>query len=113
MSPTADGLKIHALNDDPQIILRTLEEVTPGSKVTVHVQIVGTDRTTFQIFYGTTAAGEFDETHSVKKPIDKGDNDVVVEFTEPDFNGRIRLDPGMQAGEYIVKLVEIRASSAN
>jgi hypothetical protein len=57
-------------------------------------------------------ASEFDETHSVKKPIDKGDNDVVVEFTEPDFTGKIRLDPSMLPGDYILKLVEVRSSSA-
>jgi hypothetical protein len=36
----------------------------------------------------------------------------VVEFTEPDFKGRIRLDPGMLPGDYILKLVEVRSSAA-
>jgi len=110
VSRTADGLRIHALDGDPQILLPILEGVTPGSKLTVHVQLVSPDPTTFQVFYGTSAANEFNEAHSVKKPIQKGDNDVVVEFTEPDFNGNIRLDPGTQAGDYILKLVEIRGS---
>jgi hypothetical protein len=110
MSRTGDGLRIHALNDDPQIILPTLEGVMPGNKVTVHVQLVSPDRTEFQIFYGTSAASEFDEAHSVRKPIQKGDNDVMVEFTEPDFKGRIRLDPGMLPGDYILKLVEVRTA---
>jgi len=113
MSRTGDGLKIHALNDDPQIILPILEGVTPGNKVTVHVQLVSPEATEFQIFYGTSAVGGFDGPHSVKKPIQKGDNDVVVEFTEPDFTGRIRLDPGIVPGDYILKLVEIRSSPAH
>jgi hypothetical protein len=113
VSRTADGLKIHALNGDPQIILPILEGVTPGNKLTVHTRLVSPDPTTFQLFYGTSAVSEFNEAHSVKKPIQRGDNDVVVEFTEPDFNGNIRLDPGMQAGDYILKLVEIRASPAD
>ncbi len=93
MSRTADGLKIHALNKDPYIFLPRLEGVTPGNKVTVHVQLVSPGRTIFQIFYSTN-------------------NDVVVEFTEPDFKGRIRLDPGMLPGDYILKLVEVRSSAA-
>ena len=112
VSRTADGLRIHALNGDPQIILPTIEGVMPGNKLTVHVQLVSPDRTEFQIFYGTSAASEFDEAHSVRKPIQKGDNDVMVEFTEPDFKGRIRLDPGMLPGDYIPKLVEVRSSPA-
>jgi len=112
MSRTADGLKIHALNNDPYIFLPRLEGVTPGNKVTVHVQLVSPVQTIFQIFYSTSAVDEFDEAHSVRKPIQEGDNDVVVEFTEPDFKGRIRLDPGMLPGDYILKLVEVRSSAA-
>jgi hypothetical protein len=112
MSRTADGLKIHALNNDPYIFLPRVEGVTPGNKVTVHVQLVSPGQTIFQIFYGTSAVGEFDEAHSVRKPIQEGDNDVVVEFTEPDFKGRIRLDPGMLPGDYILKLLKAWSSAA-
>jgi hypothetical protein len=112
MSRTADGVKIHALNNDPYIFLPGVEGVTPGNKVTVHVQLVSPGPTELQIFYSTSAVGEFDEAHSVKKPIQEGHNDVVVEFTEPDFKGRIRLDPGALPGDYILKLVEVRSSAA-
>ena len=37
---------------------------------------------------------------------------MVVEFTEPDFKGRIRLDPGALPGDHILKLVEVRSSAA-
>jgi SAM-dependent methyltransferase len=110
MSRTADGLRIHALSEDPQIILPTLEGVMPGNKLAVHAQLVSPGPTEFQIFYGTSAVGGFDEAHSARKPIQKGDNDVVVEFTEPGFNGKIRLDPGMLPGDYILKLVEVRTT---
>jgi hypothetical protein len=32
---------------------------------------------------------------------------------EPDFNGKIRLDPGELPGDYILKLVEVRSSPAD
>ena len=78
----------------------------------MHVQIASLDQTIFQIFYSTSAVSEFDEAHSVRKPIQEGHNDVVVEFTEPDFKGRIRLDLGALPGDYILKLVEVRSSAA-
>jgi hypothetical protein len=37
----------------------------------------------------------------------------VVEFTETDFNGRIRLVPGALPGDYVLKLVEVQRSRAN
>jgi hypothetical protein len=48
MSRTADGLKIHALNNDPYIFLPRVEGVTPGNKVTVHVQLVTRARRSFR-----------------------------------------------------------------
>ena len=113
VSRTGNGLLIHALNDDPQIILPTLEGVMPGNKLTVHVQLVSPGPTVLEVFYSTSVVGEFNGAHSVKKPIQKGDNDVVVEFTEPDFKRNIRLDPGMLAGDYILKLVEVKSSAAD
>ena len=58
--------------------------------MTVHAQLASPGQTEFQIFYSTSTVGEFDEAHFVRKAIQKGENDVAVEFTEPDFKGRIR-----------------------
>ena len=89
-----------------------MQNKSPRNKLNVHVQLISPGQAIFQIFYGTSAVGEFDEAHFVKKPIQEGDNDVVVEFTEPDFKGRIRFDPGMLSGDYILKLVEVQSSAA-
>ena len=63
MSRTADGLKIRALNNDPYIFLPGVEGVTPGNKVTVHVvKLVSPGPTELQIFYSTSAVGEFDSS---------------------------------------------------
>ena len=63
MSRTADGLKIHVLNNDPNIFLPGVEGVTPANKVTVHVQLVSPGQTIIRIFYSTSAVGEFDQAH--------------------------------------------------
>ncbi len=112
MTATADGLKVHALNNDPSLRLPRLD-VPLGTKLTFHAQVVSPGATTLQVFYNTVQNADFDEAHSVRKPIQKGDNDVVVEITARDFKGNIRLDPGELSGDYLVKLVEVRAGGAS
>jgi hypothetical protein len=106
ITQAADGLQIHA-SDDPQLLLPRLE-VTGNDKWVVHVQISSPSDTGIQIFYDTTKNAAFDEAHSVRKPIRKGDNDVTMEINDSDFGGNLRLDPGDMAGEYLIKLIEVR-----
>ena|SRR2546429_6427007 len=104
---TADGLKIQALNDDPSIRLPPVD-VPAGTKLTLHVKIFSPATTNLQVFYTTAKNPNFDETHSIRKPIQKGDNDVTAEITAPDFSGSIRLDPGELPGDYLLTLIEVR-----
>ncbi len=107
MAATADGLKIHALNNDPSLRLPPID-VPPGTKLSLHVKIFSPAATTLQVFYTTTKNPVFDEPHSIRKPIQKGDNDITAEIA-PDFNGSIRLDPGELPGDYLVTLIEVWA----
>jgi len=102
-------LQIHA-SDDPQILLPRLE-VTGNDKWMVHVQISSPSDTDIQIFYDTTKHAPFDEAHSVRKPIRKGDNDVTIEISDSNFGGNLRLDPGDMAGDYAIKLIEVRPTA--
>jgi hypothetical protein len=62
-----------------------------------------------QVFYGTKEHRDsWDETHSIRKPTKKGENDITVDITDPGFGGGIRLDPGDLTGEYVIKLIEVR-----
>jgi hypothetical protein len=107
ITTTADGLKIHALSDDPSLRL-PLIDVPPGTKLTLHAKIFSPAATTLQFFYTTVKSPQFDELHSIRKPIQKGDNDVTVEIIAPDFSGSIRLDPGELPGDYLVTLIEVQ-----
>lgn len=109
ITQTADGLQIHA-SDDPQILLPRLE-VTGNDKWMVHVQISSPSDAAIQIFYDTTKHAPFDEAHSVRKPIRKGDNDITIEISDSDFGGNLRLDPGDMAGDYVIKLIEVRPTA--
>ncbi len=74
---------IHALTNDPALALLLLKMVP--SKLILHIQLSSPGGTNAQVFYNTTGARDFDEAHSVRTPIHKGDNDLVVEVTDPNF----------------------------
>jgi hypothetical protein len=67
---------IHALTNDPALALPLLKMV-PGGKLIVHIQLSGPGATNAQVFYNTTDARDFNEAHSVRTPIHKGDMRVT------------------------------------
>jgi hypothetical protein len=106
---TSDGLKVHAPVPDPQMLLPRVE-TSGSSKWTVHVVLSAPRPSKIQIFYGTRSHPQFNESHSITKPIQNGDNDVTMEVTDSDFDGNIRLDPGDFEGDYLIKLIEVNPS---
>ena len=58
--------------------------------------------TKLQIFYTTPAAAVFSKEHLVSKSIKRGDNELLFRLPHPKTAGRIRLDPGMVGGDYIL-----------
>jgi hypothetical protein len=109
MTVTSNGLNLHAAVPDPQMLLPRVE-TSGSSKWTVRVVLSAPTPTKIQIFYSTTTHPQFDESHSITKPIQKGDNDVTMEITDGDFDGNIRLDPGDFEGDYLIKLIEVNPS---
>jgi hypothetical protein len=105
---TSQGLVIQALTADPSILLPRFA-VTGQSPLKVHVQFVSPGANGLQVFYDTKEHRDsFDEAHSIRKPTQKGENNITVDITDPGFGGRIRLDPGDLTGEYVIKLIEVR-----
>jgi hypothetical protein len=107
ITQTPEGLQVHAFHFDPQMLLPRLQLVG-NSKWMVHVQIFSPVDTAIQIYYDTTKHPQFDDAHSIRKPIKSGENDVTMEITNSDFGGNIRLDPGDPAGEYLIRLIEVQ-----
>jgi len=108
LSPGKDGLSIHAETNDPALGLPLLT-VRRGTKVSVHVRLSSPGQTNAQLFYDTLDAPEFNEAHSVRTPTHQGDNDLSIEVNDPNFIGKLRLDPGELPGEYVIKLIEVIA----
>lgn len=46
---------------------------------------------------------------SVQRPVTKGPNVVYIKLRVPDLVGRLRLQPGLVAGDYVIRSLEVRA----
>jgi hypothetical protein len=110
LARTKEGLTVHALNNDPALSLPAFK-VAPGSKFTVHIQIVAPGTSDLEVMYNTTSLPAFGGHNSVRKSTHQGDNDVTVEIPDPTFAGRIRIDPGELRGDYLIKLIEVGVSA--
>lgn len=107
ISSSPQGLVVQALTTDPAIALPRMA-VAGQTPLKVRIQFVSPGPTVLQLFYDTRAHPDYwDETHSVRKPTAKGENNITVEITDPEFGGRIRLDPGDLTGEYLIMRIEV------
>lgn len=107
LNRTRNGLELTASTVDPQLLLPAID-ATAAKMWSIHIRITSPGATTLQMFYTTKRKPDFEETHSVRKPLQKGDNDIEVQFGDPDLGSRVRLDPGELPGNYIVQLIELR-----
>jgi hypothetical protein len=46
---------------------------------------------------------------SVQRAVQPGRNVVLIKLRVPDLAGRLRLQPGLVAGEYVIRSLEVRA----
>ncbi|MEN3369765.1 MAG: hypothetical protein V7609_1908 [Verrucomicrobiota bacterium] len=107
ISRTSEGLGVQSAAD-PYILLPRLP-VTAKPPLSVRIQFVNPVPPLVQIFYDTKEHRDgWDEPHSVRKPTQKGQDDITIDITDSAFGGRIRVDPGDLGGEYVIKLIEVR-----
>lgn len=107
ISSSPQGLVVQALAPDPAIALPRMA-VTGQTPLKVRIQFVSPGPTVLQLFYDTKAQPDYwDESHSVRKPTAKGENNITIEIPDPEFGGRIRLDPGDLEGEYLIMRIEV------
>lgn len=109
ISQSSDGLLIRAETNDPQLAMPLFKANGQG-KWTVHVKMSSPAPTILQVFFGTRSQPAYNEAHSIRKEIVKGNNDVTLEINDPGFAGTIRFDPGTVPGDYILNLIEIKPS---
>lgn len=106
-----DAIGLHATGRDPQLYM----EAVPFAAEKLYllkIDIASPADTQLQIF--SSRRGEEDlypsEALSVVFPLHKGDNTVYMPLFSGNMGKKIRLDPGMEPGEYLIKRFEIRGA---
>ena len=107
ISQKNDGLYFRATGNDPFVEIRFKDRPKPDCFL-VHLAITSSVDTTMQLFYTTEKKDEFSPEMVVSKKINKGFNEYLFRLPHPDTVGKIRFDPGMLIGEYIVHSLSIK-----
>lgn len=108
LEPGPDGLAVNAGGIDSSLLLPEVEAIQPAI---IKVVIVSPVETPVQIFYKVAGRAEYTEAYSHSQPLKVGENTIYLEHNEPETTGQMRLDPGNAPGNYIVKDLEVRATS--
>jgi len=96
-----DSLRVRATGNDPQLLL-PLMKIGEQSLSALGVEIEAPADTEAQLYYQPLGQEQFTGLHQVTTSLKKGPNKVWLRINEVGINGRIRLDPGTVAGEYII-----------
>lgn len=106
----ADGLHLTFSHDDPVIFLPTLAFARDRPTL-LRVDLSLPQSGTLQIFYETASEPGYAEARSVRLALPAGRHARIIELPA-DVSGRLRLDPGPRAGEYVLHDIELRQPSA-
>ena len=124
-----DYLVLRSRGTDPGLLLPQFD-VAVGSRLLARIDMVSPAATTLQLFCpaiakeGIVAKGRrmlrrlllpgrpmrwrYSEEHSVKVPLHRGRNELLVELPRW-WGGRVRLDPGEVEGDFLLRDLELRA----
>lgn len=102
----ADGLLLNAAGPDPSLEI-TLDAATDGDPLLVSLSMVSPQDTEMEIFYTTQESPEFSASRRIQKKIVKGENDLLFRLPHPRTGNRLRFDPGMAAGRYLLRSLVI------
>ncbi len=107
-----DGLRIAAAGTDPQVLLPRLF-LGKGERAILRIDLEAPADTGLQLFYlpaGVAAYGD----HHMNRFVHRGRNTLYFLLTDSELaGGRLRLDPGMTSGDYIITHFEVRAIPVN
>jgi hypothetical protein len=112
LAPGATGqtgaLTANATGRDPCLLLPELPAAGEHRYLLRVVEDSPAD-TFLQVFYETPSDRRFDEAKSVRRPITKGENRLDLWIGPVTLAGRLRLDPGEEAGRYAIRAVTLYA----
>jgi|GEM_PF-1019362 len=101
------GVLLHATGPDPHVELRFPHTPVPDSFL-IHMELTSPGETTMQFFYTTGANPSFVPERVISRELKKGYNELLFRLPHPDIQGRLRFDPGMIKGSYILHSLRIK-----
>jgi len=104
--PGQDGLLLLAAGDDPSAEI-SFDAAANGEPLLVRLSLVSPADTVMQIFYTTPGSPVFSAQHEFSRAIRQGENDLLFRLPHPQTGGRLRFDPGMVRGEYLLRSLVI------
>lgn len=108
VSSQPNGLKITVAGPDRSVFLPEFR----GEGVILKFAIDSQVDTTLVLFYLLPRQKTYTSVQSVKQRVTAGKNVIYVELA-PGWTGRLRLDPGIESGDYLLESVEAKAIPAD
>ncbi|HBI15671.1 MAG TPA: hypothetical protein DDY20_09190 [Desulfobulbaceae bacterium] len=110
IQPRPDGLLLRASGSDPSLELN-FDAETGGDPLLVRLSLDSPVDTELQMFYTTPESADFSAGHKIGKKIRRGKNELLFRLPHPRTAGRLRLDPGMVGGDYLLRSLVIARES--
>ena len=100
-----DHIRLRAIGNDPYLYLLPLDTLL--QKAIMKIDLDAPGHSILQIFYVTRDQPDYAEERSIRAPVYRGPNTLLMELP-PGVTGRLRLDPGEMPGEYRLYRIELR-----
>jgi len=108
----SQGIVLRSVGSDPQIMLPDFS-AQPEMSYVMLIDITPPANTELQVFYTTSDSSDFTEDRSYRFCLIEGRNEVYVSLKDHPFGGKLRIDPGMLPGDYLLHRLEIREKSTS
>ncbi len=99
-------IRLQATGNDPYFYLSPSLD-TPLQSAMMKIDIDAPIHSILQVFYVTTDQPDYAESRSVRTPVYRGRNTLLVELPSG-VTDRLRIDPGEAPGEYRLYRIELR-----
>lgn len=106
-SSLGGGLVMESIGNDPFFELLTIERNAPNTVCWVWLSLQVPCSGFVQLYYTTTLHASFTHEKMLSVNVLEGDQSLSFVIDDPDFTGRIRLDPGTNIGMYLVRQLSL------
>jgi hypothetical protein len=102
LTTSDDGLKVTALTADPQLLLPPL---AVGKPFVIQIKIDSPVDTLLEVFFNLRGQDNYPGNQFQRCPVKAGKNEVYFMIDQPELVDPLRLDPGIAAGEYLIRSI--------